>query len=120
VRSYKQRVFWIIFPIATVGAVLCALFPQPAGWILEDYGLPAVGALVVLAGAWRAGRRPFGLLVLAILLTAACVLITWYPITIIPLLADAMIGLGLLVAALLSLGAAVVLEIQSFLRDGGS
>ncbi|MGA7870735.1 MAG: hypothetical protein WCA22_07530 [Candidatus Binatus sp.] len=118
-RSYKQRVFWIIFPIATVLAVLWALFPQTAGWILQDYGLPAVGALVVLGAGWRTGRRPFGLMVLAILLTAASVLVTWHPITIIPFLADAMIGLGLLVAAVISLAAATVFGIQAFLRDGG-
>jgi hypothetical protein len=40
-------------------------------------------------------------------------LIAWYPITIIPPLADAMIGLGLQIAALICLVASVVLGVRA-------
>ena len=54
---------------------MCALFPIVGQRILVEIALPIAGALLILHGAWRAGKTPFGLLVVAGLLESLSVVI---------------------------------------------
>jgi hypothetical protein len=77
----KPERFRIFTLIAAALLVLCALFPTVAQRILIELVLPIFGALLILHAAWRAGKMPFGLLIVAGLLEFLSVMIERFAMT---------------------------------------
>jgi len=109
----KRQLFWTIFLISAVLFVLCALYPASAVSILFNFGVPFFGALLILYWAWRAGKRPFGLLVLAILLALVSVFVERHAAgVVLSVMTTGVVDIALQVGALVSLVAALVIWIR--------
>lgn len=113
-RLEKRRLFLAVLTMSVVAWILHALGPSFA----VSTVLGVAFALLVLHGAWHAGGRVFGLLILAVLLTVTSVLVERYgERTTPPVLTAAVIDLALQAGALISAAAAIVIWVRTFGRD---